>query len=88
MVGRLAINYPSGLKGGLILFGIVMIIGFVQLYYMRKANQSKALRQGIKNEAIQFFGRERRCREAGGQWLGKCCLGAKYYPAVRECSTN
>jgi hypothetical protein len=74
--------------GGIALFAIAIAFAAIELYFIKKANQSFALRQGIKDESTRAVGRERRCKEAGGQWFGKCCLGAKYPSGVRECSTN
>lgn len=81
-------DISGGAVGGIVLFAIAIGFAAIELYFLKKANQSMILKQGMGNEATKAVGRQRRCKEAGGQWLGKCCLGAKYPPGVRECSTN
>jgi len=38
---RFVLTYPGSLQGGLMLFGIVMAIGIVSLYFLKKAYQAK-----------------------------------------------
>jgi len=70
---RFVLTYPGSLQGGLMLFGIVMIIGIVSLYFFKKAYQAKIVREGLKHEQAQYDSASRVCRSYGGSWEDGCC---------------
>lgn len=69
---RFILKYPDGLTGGVLLFGIAMIIGIAELYFMRKAYIAK-IPGNIKNTQSQNDSSARVCRQLGGTWNKTCC---------------
>jgi hypothetical protein len=74
---RFVLTYPNDLSGGLMLFGIVMVIGIVGLYFTKKAYQAGIVGQGIKHEQSQRDSAIRVCKVYGGIWRGTCCYRPK-----------
>jgi hypothetical protein len=70
---RFVIKYPDDITGGILLFGIVMIIGIAMLYFTKKAYQAGVTGQGIKHEQSQRDSGIRVCKSSGGTWTGNCC---------------
>ena len=73
---RFIVKYPDDRTGGIILFGVVMIIGIAELLLIRKAYIAK-IPSNVKNSQSQNDSNARLCRQFGGQWEGGCCSRPK-----------
>ena len=74
---RFIVKYPDNITGGILLFGAAMIIGIVELYFMKKAYQANIVGQGIKHTQSQRDSAIRVCKQFGGTWRGTCCWRPK-----------
>lgn len=86
---RFIVKYPDNLTGGIILFGAAMIIGIVELYFLKKAYQANTVvGQGIKHEQAQRDSSIRVCKQFGGTWRGTCCYRPKRTlpRSIRKCA--
>jgi hypothetical protein len=70
---RFVLSYPDDITGGIMLFGVVMIIGIAGLYLVKKANQAKIVGEGMKHTQSQRDSGVRICYAYGGTWEGSCC---------------
>lgn len=71
---RLVLKLPDDTTGGILLFGVVMVIGIFSLYMVRKAYQAKGIvGEGIRHEQSQRDSGIRVCKSSGGTWTGSCC---------------
>ena len=86
---RFELTYPDNITGGLMLFGGIMIIGIVELYIIRKANQASIVLPGMmKHVQAQRDSGIRVCKAYGGIWRGRCCWRPKrrLQRSIRKCS--
>lgn len=74
---RFILKYPDGVTGGILLFGIAMIIGIAELYLIRKAYAANKIPGNIKHAQSQNDSNARLCRQYGGVWDKSCCSRPK-----------
>ena len=73
--------FSSTIGGGLAIFGVLFAIGIIELYVVKKAYQSKALKQGIGAQSSNSH----KCKGAGGRWTGTCCRNPEYEVSLPMC---
>jgi len=81
---RFVLKYPDNITGGIMLFGVVMVVGIASLYIVKKAYQAsttagQVISGGIKNQITQDRSKAKLCRQFGGEWktTSACCWRPK-----------